>query len=137
IIAIAMKRLGIGVTPVGPEEGQKRGNVLCFLHQSPGDLLLHGRKVVGSAQRKSKGVLLQHGAILLGQSSHTPDLPGLHELAGFSGTDYDAVEKAVLAALETETNWHIEPTEWTSAEAERREELANTKYTRNTWNAKR
>ena len=63
-------------------EEQKLGEVLCFLHHTPGDLVIDGSKVAGSAQRKLKGALLQHGSILLRTSEHAPELPGINDLAG-------------------------------------------------------
>jgi lipoate-protein ligase A len=59
---------------------------LCFLRRSPGDILLHptdsdapAPKVVGSAQRRQRGTILQHGSLLLRQSALAPELPGLAE----------------------------------------------------------
>jgi lipoate-protein ligase A len=41
----------------------------CFAHPAPGELLDHrGRKLVGSAQARRAGALLQHGSILLAPS---------------------------------------------------------------------
>src|SRR5436190_10963274 len=73
IITKALATLGIadGVTCAAE---QKLGPVLCFLHHTPGDLILGGHKIGGSAQRKQRGALMQHGGILLAQSSHTPEL---------------------------------------------------------------
>ncbi len=53
---------------------------LCFQRRSPGDLVLDGFKVCGSAQRRDRRALLQHGSILLRQSSHAPELPGVADL---------------------------------------------------------
>ena len=67
---------------------------LCFQRRADGDLLVegpfpsevtaepvHGRyKVCGSAQRKRRGALMQHGGVLLAQSERAPELPGLSEL---------------------------------------------------------
>lgn len=66
----------------GCGQERKLGEVLCFLHQTPGDLLVNGHKVVGSAQRRLRGATLQHGGILLAQSPITPQLPGIRELTG-------------------------------------------------------
>jgi len=61
---------------------------LCFERRSIGDILLRkkesdsrtpARKIVGSAQRRRKGVVLQHGSILLGQSKIAPELLGIEE----------------------------------------------------------
>jgi lipoate-protein ligase A len=37
----------------------------CFAHASRGDMVSHGRKIVGSAQTRRGGVILQHGSIPL------------------------------------------------------------------------
>jgi lipoate-protein ligase A len=55
---------------------------LCFQRRSPGDLVLDGFKVCGSAQRRDRQALLQHGSILLRQSTYAPELPGVAELCG-------------------------------------------------------
>lgn len=53
---------------------------LCFLRRSSGDVLLHEAKIIGSAQRRNKTHVLQHGSILLKRSPFSPELPGILEL---------------------------------------------------------
>ncbi|HEY5311245.1 MAG TPA: biotin/lipoate A/B protein ligase family protein [Pirellulales bacterium] len=55
---------------------------LCFQRHAPGDVLVQGSKVVGSAQRRRRGAILQHGSILLATSAAAPELPGIQELSG-------------------------------------------------------
>ena len=59
---------------------------LCFQRRAVGDILLTPReadrttpehKVVGSAQRRRRGVVLQHGSVLLNLSQIAPELPGI------------------------------------------------------------
>src|SRR5262249_13363686 len=73
---------GIRSRAVVCREGKQLGEVLCFLHQTAGDVLIDGSKVAGSAQRKMRGALLQHSSILLGRSALAPQLPGIRELSG-------------------------------------------------------
>jgi lipoate-protein ligase A len=55
---------------------------LCFLRGNPNDIVhIKGPKVVGSAQRRRLGAILQHGSILLQASTLTPELPGLLDLS--------------------------------------------------------
>jgi lipoyl(octanoyl) transferase len=55
---------------------------LCFLRGNPNDIIHDsGFKIVGSAQRRRQGAILQHGSILIRASNHTPDLPGLLDLS--------------------------------------------------------
>ncbi len=55
---------------------------LCFHRRSAGDLLLGTAKVGGSAQRRHRHAALQHGSLLLDQSSAAPELPGITQLSG-------------------------------------------------------
>jgi lipoate-protein ligase A len=75
-----------------PESGEP---FLCFERRAQGDVLLDHAgettgaahptaewKIAGSAQRRRRGAILQHGSLLLGRSSAAPELPGLGELTG-------------------------------------------------------
>ncbi len=55
---------------------------LCFMRRSSNDLIVNGYKVLGSAQRKSRTAVLQHGSLILRSSEFAPELPGLAELTG-------------------------------------------------------
>ncbi len=55
---------------------------LCFQRRTAGDVITRGYKVCGSAQRRKKNALLQHGSLLLRQSPLAPELPGFLDLAG-------------------------------------------------------
>jgi lipoyl(octanoyl) transferase len=66
---------------------------LCFQRRCHGDLLMEepmarkipsrpAVKIGGSAQRRRRGALLQHGSVLLGSSPASPELPGISELSG-------------------------------------------------------
>ena len=132
LVSLALRTFGIQARLCSSAEESKHGDVLCFLHLTPDDLLLGEHKVVGSAQRKQRGALLQHGGILLAQSPATPELPGIRELTGVNLTP-DAVSTVVQASL----GWTIKPAEWTPAEQQRIAELVRTRYADPTWNHKR
>ena len=54
---------------------------LCFLRKNANDIVhASGHKIVGSAQRRRKGVTLQHGSIILKASRMVPQVPGIKEL---------------------------------------------------------
>jgi lipoate-protein ligase A len=134
IVASALANLGAGPR-LCPEE-RRLGPVLCFLHHTPDDLLLGSAKVAGSAQRRQRGALMQHGGILLAGSPYTPALPGIKELTGRDLTA-DEVADAVGAEFVRQTGWELVPTEW-APEAERRiGELVAARYGRDSWNGKR
>lgn len=55
---------------------------LCFSRGDGRDLLIDRHKIVGSAQRRRQGAVLQHGSILLNRSPLAPEFPGITELSG-------------------------------------------------------
>ena len=122
--------LGAATEPVVCGRERKLGDALCFEHQTAGDLVSVGSKVVGSAQRKSRGALLQHGGILLRRSPFTPSLPGLFELTGV------AIEPEDLAAR-LAAKFAATPGDWTPTELALRVTLAAEKYGHPAWNEKR
>lgn len=55
--------------------------LLCFERRAPGDVLAGRHKLAGSAQRRRRGAVLQHGSVLLAASEAARHLPGIAELA--------------------------------------------------------
>lgn len=117
-------------------EAIKYGNVLCFQQFTPGDVLCGGRKIVGSAQRKHRHGFLQHGSILLAQSDHTPELPGIQELMG-AVLPAESVSAAVVDAFARDTGWPIKPADWSEEEKQMVRQIAAEKYTSAAWNERR
>jgi lipoyl(octanoyl) transferase len=74
-------RLGFPVSSRGVTHNRPDEPVLCFLREDENDLICDSRKVLGSAQRRRKGAVLQHGGLLLAKSEFAPELPGLSDLA--------------------------------------------------------
>lgn len=136
VLADALASLAIETTMCGEHEEKKLGDILCFLHHTPGDLRIGEAKIAGSAQRKQRGALTQHGSILLAASPWTPHLPGIRELAGVSLSAQTLVD-AVTEQLAQQTGWQLVASEWTRHERERIDELAAGKYAQPAWNNKR
>ena len=76
------RRLGLAgsAEPTPPNSPEP---FLCFQRRSAGDVLLDEAKVCGSAQRRQRGALLQHGSVLLRRSLAAPELPGIEDLSGW------------------------------------------------------
>jgi lipoate-protein ligase A len=70
--------------PAEPSTGDAalRQPFLCFQRRSPGDVVIGETKVAGSAQRRCRGAVLQHGSVLLARSVAAPELAGIEELTG-------------------------------------------------------
>jgi lipoate-protein ligase A len=110
--------------------------VLCFDHHTPDDVLIGETKICGSAQRKRRGALLQHGSILLAASAMTPELPGIAELTGH-GLAVQDVGRTVADCLCRQTGWAIVAGDWMPNERRRAAELTTGRYAGAAWNAKR
>jgi lipoate-protein ligase A len=62
------------------EPASKSAAFLCFQRRTEGDILVGTDKIIGSAQRRGKRSLLQHGSVLLARSRFAAGLPGLAEI---------------------------------------------------------
>ena len=71
-LARALQSLGVHATlaPSRPAARPSSGPTSCFASPVGGEILVDGRKLVGSAQVRRAGALLQHGSILL--DGHQP-----------------------------------------------------------------
>jgi lipoate-protein ligase A len=136
IIAAALGDLGVQARPHVPSPRDEFPGPLCFRHFAAGDLLIDGFKVTGSAQRRHRGALLQHGAILLAQSPFTPELPGVLELTGRRLTA-EEVRAAVRERFRGGTGWRLEEGELTREEQRAAAELETEKYAADAWSRKR
>ena len=133
--SLASRGLASKVVACGEE--QRLGEVLCFLHQTPGDLLIERSKVAGSAQRKMRGALLQHGSILLRSSEHAPQLKGINDFAGKELFTSSALADLLAWAFAADTGAKLEPGEWTADERARVLEIRSEKYASADWNGRR
>lgn len=62
----ALARLGVAAHPAAPAGRPLRPEgAACFAEPAAGELVVEGAKLVGSAQLREEGALLQHGSILL------------------------------------------------------------------------
>ncbi len=109
---------------------------LCFLDRDPEDVLLSGAKVVGSAQRRRPGAVLQHGSLLLRRSAATPELPGLSDLSmsASGGVDWAARLGIVIPST---LGLDPKPGRVSECEAARARSLAVEVYGCETWTERR
>lgn len=97
------------------------GLFLCFGRGDPRDLLWGPHKVLGSAQRRRQGAVLQHGSLLIKRSEFAAEFPGLSDLEANWDLPRDFGRKlgrriadAVLPAYEI----HASEPEWMARTAE-------------------
>jgi lipoate-protein ligase A len=135
-IGAALWHLGVETNAVACGQEQRLGPFLCFQHQTPADLRVAGHKVVGSAQRRPHGAMMQHGSILLRTSPHAPQLPGLTDLTAVM-IELPELQAAIVSSLRNQTGWTFEPDDWTADERRAVAELERDKYVTPGWNEKR
>jgi lipoate-protein ligase A len=118
----------------GQEAG--RGAFLCFEHHTPGDVLLGDQKIVGSAQRRRAGALLQHGSILLAASPFAPHRRGIRELADIVFPP-DRLADDLAGPFSQTTGWTLTPIDWSADLMARRAQIAEDRYRQPAWTERR
>ncbi len=71
-----------GSPTIRSDAAQSGEPFLCFQRRSPGDVLVGTTKIAGSAQRRRRGAVLQHGSVLLRRSDSAPELASLADASG-------------------------------------------------------
>ena len=85
---------------------------LCFLRHDDRDIVYNGHKIVGSAQRRRRGAILQHGSILLRSSYLTPEIKGICDIApGFNKSSFQCALAAHLVPVISKTHKMVEYTD--------------------------
>lgn len=107
---------------------------LCFVRGDRHDIHCAGHKVVGSAQRRRKGTVLQHGSIILESSEHASQISGLRDLAeNFKATitdssEVDSLESELGTAIAQSLGFVREISEWPGNATSRIAELEADRY---------
>jgi lipoate-protein ligase A len=136
IIAAALLDFGVRTQIHEGQTQHHESSFLCFRQFTPGDLLIDSAKVVGSAQRKRRGALLQHGAILLARSPHTPTLPGIRELTEVALTASLTMD-AVIHSFGNLLKAHLAEDSLTALERRVSAETCVARYCLGSWNRRR
>jgi len=103
-LATALRSLGADVTLAADRPTRPLGDRphACFAETVGGEVLVGGRKVVGSAQVRRGAAFLQHGSILLDGSDEMPNATTLRHVLGRPVT-FEEVTTAIVAA------WDLAP----------------------------
>jgi len=121
-LADGLADLGIAAerAPVGEGEGP---GFDCFAAPADDELCVGGQKLVGSAQLRAGGAVLQHGSLRL-----APDPPGARQAAGLDGTgatslaeigcgaSLERIQEALRGAFEVALGATLRPGRLTPAE---------------------
>lgn len=109
---------------------------LCFQRRSPGDMVAGSTKIVGSAQRRVRGAVLQHGSLLLSRSAAAPELDALDSLVRTPIDEHELVQRW-LAKLAPRLGLRWSDEQLTALERRRVEELVASKYGSADWTERR
>lgn len=105
---------------------------LCFERRAPGDVLAGRSKVAGSAQRRRRGAVLQHGSVLLRASDAARHLAGVSELADCSIGAGELVRRW-LPNLSESLGGQWQPSSLSDAVRSRAGDLLTGKYMTESW----
>jgi lipoyl(octanoyl) transferase len=118
---------------------------LCFARRTSIDVVLPTAvaaeppvKIVGSAQRRRRGAVLQHGSVLLDRSPAAPELAGIAQISGVSVSPAWLVERwspKLAAALQLELH-DYQPRHGEDV-MKRAEQLRTEKYAAPAWTHRR
>ncbi|MGE3818287.1 MAG: biotin/lipoate A/B protein ligase family protein, partial [Isosphaeraceae bacterium] len=109
---------------------------LCFQDRDPEDLVVGPWKLVGSAQRRRAGAVLQHGSLPLGRSKWTPELPGLHDLTDVDATAVDWPE-TLRRGVPPQLGLRVRSGDWPPTLLARAAELSAEVYSQARWTRRR
>lgn len=117
VIIRQLDRWGIASRLRGTAEDDRRDEFLCFARGDSFDVVMGpGHKVVGSAQRRRKGAVLQHGSVVLRRSALAPQFPGIEDLAGWP-VPADELATALLFGFAARLAARSIRSEWTHADS--------------------
>ncbi|HCS51109.1 hypothetical protein [Rubinisphaera sp.] len=94
----ALAEQQIEVAMRGEDQADRNDQFLCFLRGDRHDVLSGEYKILGSAQRRRKGAILQHGSLILGTSEFAPEIPGLQNLTNRQ-IDIEALTSSLFEKL--------------------------------------
>ncbi len=130
-VIAALEAVGLGARRCGvsDDSGAARGPFFCFERRHCYDVLLGDGKIAGSAQRRTRHAILQHGSIILGNRfTQQPTA----QVEGECRELVESVRRAFLQAFAAITGACFEAGGWRESELELSEQLVS-KYTGEEW----
>ncbi len=114
----------------------EREPFLCFQRRAVGDVILGGEKICGSAQRRQKEALLQHGSVLFQRSIFAPELGGVVDLS-VSDVDFERLVGAWVPLLEERLRLRFSYEILSPEEGSVAERLAEDRFGTDSWSLRR
>jgi len=143
--------LNLGLKAVMNEEVSKEEkSAVCFNDPSWYEIVVNGKKMVGSAQKRVDGKVLQHGAVLIDadvekycslfNNCNEELISKVKERMTCvndeldNKKDYDDVKKAMIEGFEKALDIEFEESELSEEEIKSAKKLERNKYSARTWN---
>lgn len=123
---------GVTVAPRGETKAELKAEFLCFARGDDFDLVHSGFKVLGSAQRRRQGTVLQHGSLVLHRSPRAPMFPGLCDLAQVT-LNADALAMPLALRIGQLLLGPVDTGSLTAEERSRAEVLVHDRYSHLEW----
>jgi len=114
---------------------------LCFGRGDERDLVYQGNKILGSAQRRRRGAIVQHGSLLLLTSQYAPDFPGLLNQVDQTSRYQESFLQTLTAdfshAIAEAIQLPLVSKNLTDEEIRQTQTLEKEKYSQTTWTARK
>lgn len=125
-----------------PQASQATRNCfLCFQRRALDDVVvgnanLAGAKIAGSAQRRRRNALIQHGSVLLARSTYAPELGGIGECVEQPPTS-EGLRDAWAGRLANRLGFRLVPGDVTEPERQSAADYSKTRFEATNWQQRR
>jgi lipoyl(octanoyl) transferase len=127
---------GLGVSAELSDAPTGRSATICFAKPQKLDIVVGGRKLLGSAQRRYGGWFLQHGSLPLSPNEYAPGAISIFDIL-VNPAATDRIIETLTGAFERAFEVNCAPGALTTEEAAEAAELAIGKYAGAKWNRRR
>jgi lipoate-protein ligase A len=131
-----LRAAGVDAAMRGEDRKLAKEPFLCFIRGDRHDIVLEGHKIVGSAQRRRRGAVLQHGSLLLDASPHATELPGVNDLSNAERVTSE-IGKTLGRSIARQLGTVETIADWPGGFADRISELEEQQYSRLDWGRRR
>ena len=127
-----LRAAGIDAAMRGEDRKLAEEPFLCFIRGDRHDIVFEGHKIVGSAQRRRRGAVLQHGSLLLDASPHATELAGVNDLSNAERVTSE-IGQTLGQSIARQLGTVETIADWPGSFGDRISELEEHKYTRLDW----
>ncbi len=132
---VTATRFGTRHAPTG-NSAQTADPWLCFQRRTAEDLIMSGYKIAGSAQRRGRRALLQHGSVLWAASPHAPELPGIADLTS-THASLAGFAECLVSRIAKSLNFGLSHLPWTEGESRQIGAIEKSKFSTEKWSFRR